>query len=99
MPHVLHEPAHRFLLADILEGSAATARGPDQRAEAEKQYGEVLKIRKELVAIDPDNLNWRAAYIFALAHAGQFEDAAQRAEALEMQATKSPALMLQAARC
>jgi tetratricopeptide (TPR) repeat protein len=78
-------------------GGVAQRRG--QGVEAEKHYGEALKIREDLAVLHPDHRVWQAAYAVALAHAGKHAVAARRADDLRRQAGQSPELLLQVARC
>jgi serine/threonine-protein kinase len=78
-------------------GGLAQRRG--QRMEAEKHYGEALKIREDLAVLHPDHRVWQAAYAMALARCGKHADASRRADDLRRQAGQSSELLLQLARC
>jgi tetratricopeptide (TPR) repeat protein len=80
----------RLAALDVRQGRAA---------EAAKHYQEALRVRGELVQIEPNNLSWQAAYLRALAHAGKGAEAAPKAEALCRENPKSTPLLLEAARC
>jgi serine/threonine-protein kinase len=75
--------------------SAAAGKGPD----AEKHYQEALRVRKGLWQAEPTNLVRHTAYLLALAHAGQRDEAAAELTKLGPRLAKRTPLLLQAARC
>ena len=92
-------PVHLPYLALLHERFGGLAQRRGQRVEAEKHYGEALKIREALVVLHPDHRVWQAAYAVALARAGKHAEATRPADELRRQAGQSPELLLQVARC
>src|SRR5262249_1045635 len=64
-----------------------------------KHFQEALRLRTELLQIEPNNLARQAAYVLALAHAGKHADAAAGVAKVQPQVTRSTPLLLPAARC
>jgi predicted Ser/Thr protein kinase len=75
---------------------ALLARGPDKAAE---HYRQALKLREQMLHVEPDNLSWKAGYLLVLAHSGKHREACQGAEKLRQRVPRSVPLALQVARC
>jgi tetratricopeptide (TPR) repeat protein len=86
-------------LAQAEERLAALARAGRRPTEATDHDREALKLRREFVDLEPNNLTWRAAYLLAQAHAGETAAAARGADALRRRAPQSIPLLVQVARC
>jgi serine/threonine-protein kinase len=87
------------LLALTTERLARVAALQGNAAEAGKLYGDALKLREELLRLETNNLARKAAYLLALARAGQSTTAAGFAPKLRPKLSQSTELLLQLARC
>jgi serine/threonine-protein kinase len=86
-------------VAHTHERVAALALRQNKPDDAKFRYQEALKIWDDLTQTEPNNLTWRAAYVFALARAGNCDEARKHAEELCQKCLHSGELLLQVARC
>jgi len=61
----------------------------DKKMEAEPHRKDALKLRVELLQVEPSNLTRQAAYLLALAHAGKHAEAAGSAAKVRPRMTQS----------
>jgi eukaryotic-like serine/threonine-protein kinase len=87
------------LLAAALQRSAALARAQKKPDDAIRYTAEAAKLWAELVQVEPNNLNWQASYMMALARTGKMDEATKIATMLRERAPHSSELLLQVARC
>jgi serine/threonine-protein kinase len=99
LARVPEETAYRLDLALTEERLADLDVQRGRRGEAERHDREALRLRGELLRIEPNNLSWQAAHARSLTRCGKDVEAAAKAEALCRKNPKSTTLQLDAARC
>ena len=92
------DPSRQPLLAQMHERLGAADARLGKRAQADKHFGEALRLRTELQQTDAANLSRQAAFALALARAGKCADAAHAARRLRPRVGQSTELLLQLAR-
>jgi serine/threonine-protein kinase len=92
------DPSLQPLLAELEGREAADAMHRGKKPEAEKHFQKALKVREDLVLLEPANRAWQASYVLALAHCGRCATADRKADALRKESAKLPAILLQLAR-
>jgi serine/threonine-protein kinase len=92
------EVSYRLNLALAEERLAVVLARKGDRDEALKHYKEALRVREELLKIEPNNLTWQAARLRPLACGGKAAEAARQADALCRQRPKSIPIQVDAAR-
>ncbi|HVS35818.1 MAG TPA: protein kinase, partial [Gemmataceae bacterium] len=90
---------YQALLARTHERLATVAALKGDRDGAAKAYQEALRLRLQLLDIEPNNLSWQAGSLPTLAHCGKEAEAATKATDLVGKHPKSVPLLLDAARC
>ena len=90
---------YQVQLARTDERLARVAALQGDRDGAAKAYREALRLRQQLLDIEPNNLTWQAACLPTLAHGGKEAEAMKKAEDLCGKHPKSVPLLLDAARC
>jgi serine/threonine-protein kinase len=96
--HDTEDTSHQSLTALTHERLAAIAAGSQKAEEATKRLQEALKIREEMLQIEPNNQPWRAAFALTLARAGKPNEASKIAEDVYRRCPNSAELLLQVAR-
>ena len=99
LQHVTDDIDYQVQLARAEERLATVAALKGDRDAADKAYREALRVRLQLLDIEPNNLTWQAACLPTLAHCGKESEAAKKAEELCAKHPKSVPLLLDAARC
>jgi serine/threonine-protein kinase len=94
-----NETAHRLNLGLAEERLAVVLARKGEKDEALKHCQEALRVREELLKIEPNNLTWQAARLRPLASGGKAAEAARQADALCRQRPKSIPIQVDAARC
>jgi tetratricopeptide (TPR) repeat protein len=99
LDNVPEEAAWKVVLAQTEERLAwvTALRGAAQ--EAQKHDREALRVRGELLEVEPENWTWQAAHARSLARCGKEAEAVRAAEALLKKNPQSTPLQLEAARC
>ena len=90
---------YQELLARTEERLATAAALKGDRDGAAKAYREALRLRLQLLDIEPNNLSWQAACLPTLAHCSKEAEALKKAAELCGKHPKSVPLLLDAARC
>jgi serine/threonine-protein kinase len=93
------EAGYRLALALAEERLAQVALLRRRPAQAQKHDAEALRLRGELLQIEPTNLSWQLAHARSLARCGKGAEAVAKVEALAKKNPQSISLRLEAARC
>lgn len=97
-----HDPdfvSRQALLAQTYERQAIIATRLNAPGEARRLFDEARKIRGDLEMIDANNQTWKMASAMTLAHCGEHEAAAQKAQDVIDRSPGNVGMLLQAARC
>jgi tetratricopeptide (TPR) repeat protein len=99
---LLHDPdqvSYALQLPQIQERLAALAQRQGDKDGARRLYTEALRLRQDLLVLEPNNLTWQAAHMKTLAHCGKDTEAVSKAEDLNRRRPRSVPLLLDTARC